>query len=63
MQAVAVLTKNTNPTDTEIDGVMAGNLCLCGTYTEMQGAHDANVSKFDNVIGKIEKFLDSLSEL
>jgi isoquinoline 1-oxidoreductase subunit alpha len=32
VSATALLMKNTQPTDDEIDQAMAGNLCRCGTY-------------------------------
>jgi isoquinoline 1-oxidoreductase subunit alpha len=32
MSAAALLTTNAAPSDAEIDAVMAGNLCRCGTY-------------------------------
>jgi isoquinoline 1-oxidoreductase subunit alpha len=38
MSAVALLKANPNPTDTEIDAYMSGNLCRCGTYGRIQKA-------------------------
>jgi len=38
MQAAALLTANPQPTDTDIDGAMAGNLCRCGTYPRIRVA-------------------------
>lgn len=32
MSAAALLTTNSTPSDAEIDAVMAGNICRCGTY-------------------------------
>jgi isoquinoline 1-oxidoreductase alpha subunit len=32
MSAASLLTTNPTPSDAEIDAVMAGNLCRCGTY-------------------------------
>jgi isoquinoline 1-oxidoreductase alpha subunit len=32
MSAAALLSTTSTPTDAEIDAVMAGNLCRCGTY-------------------------------
>ena len=38
MQAVDLLSSNTNPTDDDIDTAMAGNLCRCGTYPRIRTA-------------------------
>lgn len=38
MAAMALLSKNKNPNDAEIDGAMSGNLCRCGTYTRIKAA-------------------------
>jgi aerobic-type carbon monoxide dehydrogenase small subunit (CoxS/CutS family) len=38
MSAAALLAKNPNPTDAEIDAAMAGNLCRCATYTRIRAA-------------------------
>lgn len=38
MSAVALLRKNTAPTDQDIDAAMSGNLCRCGTYTRIRAA-------------------------
>lgn len=38
MTAAAFLESNPSPTDAEIDSVMAGNLCRCGTYTRIRAA-------------------------
>ena len=38
MTAVALLKKNTNPTDEEIESAMHGNLCRCGTYLRIRAA-------------------------
>ena len=38
MSAVALLARSTNPTDSEIDSAMAGNLCRCGTYLRIRKA-------------------------
>jgi isoquinoline 1-oxidoreductase alpha subunit len=35
MTAAALLSKNPNPTDSEIADAMSGNLCRCGTYTRI----------------------------
>src|SRR5690349_16339708 len=38
MSAVALLKKNPNPTDKDIDTAMQGNLCRCGTYPRIRKA-------------------------
>jgi isoquinoline 1-oxidoreductase alpha subunit len=38
MQATALLTETPSPTDTDIDDVMSGNLCRCGTYPRIRAA-------------------------
>jgi isoquinoline 1-oxidoreductase alpha subunit len=38
MQAIALLKEKKNPTDQDIDGAMAGNICRCGTYTRIRAA-------------------------
>jgi aerobic-type carbon monoxide dehydrogenase small subunit (CoxS/CutS family) len=38
MEAVALLKKNPKPGDADIDGVMSGILCRCGTYQRIRRA-------------------------
>jgi isoquinoline 1-oxidoreductase beta subunit len=38
IDAVALLDRNPNPTDADIDGAMSGNLCRCGTYQRIRQA-------------------------
>ena len=38
MQAVSLLKDTPKPTDDDIDGVMSGNICRCGTYTRIRAA-------------------------
>ncbi len=38
MQAAALLAKNPDPSDDEIDRWMSGNLCRCGTYSRIRKA-------------------------
>jgi isoquinoline 1-oxidoreductase alpha subunit len=38
MSAAVLLRENPNPTDTNIDEGMAGNICRCGTYTRIRNA-------------------------
>ena len=38
MQAVSLLSSKPHPTDDDIDAVMAGNICRCGTYQRIRAA-------------------------
>ena len=38
MQAASLLDMNPDPSDEEIDRVMSGNLCRCGTYPRIRAA-------------------------
>ena len=38
MSAAALLSTNSQPTDTDIDQAMAGNYCRCGTYIRIRDA-------------------------
>ena len=38
MQAASLLTQTPNPTDQDIDRVMSGNICRCGTYQRIRAA-------------------------
>lgn len=38
MQAASLLNKNPNPSDEEIQSVMSGNICRCGTYLRIKEA-------------------------
>jgi aerobic-type carbon monoxide dehydrogenase small subunit (CoxS/CutS family) len=38
MTAVALLAKNRNPSDADIDAAMSGNICRCGTYNRIRAA-------------------------
>ncbi|MDB6115119.1 MAG: iorA 1 [Lacunisphaera sp.] len=38
MTAAALLKSNPHPTDDDIDGALAGNLCRCGTYLRIRAA-------------------------
>ena len=39
MQAIALLKDNKQPSDKDIDGAMAGNICRCGTYITNSRGH------------------------
>jgi isoquinoline 1-oxidoreductase alpha subunit len=42
MSASALLAGNPHPTDADIDGAMAGNICRCATYARIRNAiHEA----------------------
>lgn len=38
MSAAALLSKNSKPTDADIDAAMSGNICRCGTYVRIRKA-------------------------
>ncbi len=38
MSAYGLLQDNSNPSDNDIDAAMAGNICRCGTYTQIKAA-------------------------
>ncbi|MGB0847773.1 MAG: (2Fe-2S)-binding protein [Thiolinea sp.] len=38
MSAVSLLQSKPNPTDEDIDQVMSGNICRCGTYSRIRAA-------------------------
>ena len=38
MSATALLAENPKPSDADIDGAMAGNICRCGTYPRIRAA-------------------------
>ena len=38
ISAAALLERNPNPTDEDIDNAMSGNICRCGTYTRIRAA-------------------------
>ncbi|MEQ8798153.1 MAG: (2Fe-2S)-binding protein [Salinisphaeraceae bacterium] len=42
MTATSLLTEKSDPTDDDIDGALAGNICRCATYVRIrQAVHDA----------------------
>ena len=45
MQAASLLTTTPKPTDAQIDAVMSGNLCRCGTYPRIRAAIHAASDK------------------
>jgi isoquinoline 1-oxidoreductase alpha subunit len=38
MSAAALLKSNKNPSDSDIDAAMSGNICRCGTYARIKAA-------------------------
>ncbi len=38
MSAAALLARNKNPSDADIDAAMSGNICRCGTYGRIKAA-------------------------
>ena len=38
MSAAALLSQNKTPSDADIDSAMSGNLCRCGTYSDIRAA-------------------------
>ena len=51
MSAAALLAKNANPTDGDIDEAMRGNLCRCGTYQSIR-AGDSPCGEVDQSGGR-----------
>ena len=49
MSAAALLARNPNPTDKDIDTAMAGNLCRCGTYVRIRQAIHTAAAKMASV--------------
>ena len=45
LAATALLKANASPSDADIDGAMAGNLCRCGTYPRIRAAIHAAARK------------------
>ncbi len=49
MSAAALLSKNPNPSDDDIDVAMSGNLCRCGSYPRIRAAIKAVNKKMAEV--------------
>ena len=45
MQAASLLATQPNPSDDQIDAVMSGNLCRCGTYPRIRAAVKSAAAK------------------
>ena len=54
MSATALLSKNSNPSDTEIDTAMAGNICRCGTYVRIKAAIKEAASDLANAEDSVD---------
>jgi isoquinoline 1-oxidoreductase subunit alpha len=52
MSASALLTKNKNPSDADIDAAMNGNLCRCGTYPRIRAAIKTAAAEMRGASGK-----------
>ena len=53
MSASALLASHPNPTDTDIDTAMAGNLCRCGTYLRIRAAIKQAAQSESTVLGSL----------
>lgn len=49
MSASALLSTKPNPSDSEIDAAMAGNICRCGTYARIKAAIKDAASNLANI--------------
>ncbi|MGB3665454.1 MAG: (2Fe-2S)-binding protein [Bermanella sp.] len=54
VSATALLTQNPNPSDSEIDNAMSGNICRCGTYPKIKAAIQQAASAVQNGQGKLQ---------
>ena len=48
MAAAALLAETPDPSDSEVDAAMSGNLCRCGTYPRIRAAVKAAAAKLRN---------------
>jgi isoquinoline 1-oxidoreductase alpha subunit len=48
MSAAALLARNPDPSDADIDAAMAGNLCRCGTYPRIRKAIRTAAGRMNN---------------
>lgn len=51
MSATALLEKNSNPTDADIDAAMSGNICRCGTYPRIKAGIKMAAAQFTSAAG------------
>ena len=54
VSATALLTRNPNPTDRDIDNAMSGNICRCGTYPRIKAAIKQAASAIQSGQGKLQ---------
>ena len=58
MTAAALLAKNPNPGDKEIDDALSGNICRCGTYQRIRRA----VHRAAGIMAEREEFIMTFAE-
>ncbi len=65
MSASALLNKNSNPSDEEIDTAMSANLCRCGTYPRIRAAVKSAAKNIREIelTPAIESEIDNQSEV
>lgn len=54
ISATALLTKNQSPSDDDIDNAMSGNICRCGTYTNIKKAIKRAASSLKQEQGQLQ---------
>jgi len=64
MSAASLLNENPNPTETELETAMAGNICRCGCYPRIKKAIldvAANTLQVEPGSGQVEPIVEELS--
>jgi isoquinoline 1-oxidoreductase alpha subunit len=54
ISATALLSKNNNPSDTDIDNAMSGNICRCGTYPNIKKAIKSAAKELRSDNGRLQ---------
>jgi isoquinoline 1-oxidoreductase alpha subunit len=54
VSATALLAKNNNPTDAQIEQAMSGNICRCGTYPDIKKAIKAAAKELRSGNGRLQ---------
>lgn len=54
ISATALLSKNSHPTDDDIDNAMSGNICRCGTYPNVKKAIKKAASELKKGNGRLQ---------